>query len=219
MSFRLLGFLIFAIAPALSQESKSESGVEVRLLAEAVPDNLGKVFMQMGEAKSSSVVLPTNQLSKPLYCSDRTMALKTEDGGNSICSITLPVNGKSFVVVLVIAKSAGYDPIIVCSDDPAFKAGDVFFINRSNQTILGKLGGAQLILKPGESKKDRPTNPVEDTFYNIAFAIREPGGNKLISSSRWPIDNQLRSYVFFFNDAKGKTTFRAVDEYLVPAKP
>lgn len=36
-------------------------------------------------------------------------------------------------------------------------------------------------------------------------------------AGRWPIDKQLRSYVFFFTNARGKTTYRAVDEYMAAA--
>lgn len=57
------------------------------------------------------------------------------------------------------------------------------------------------------------------TYYDIAFATREPTGDKLLSSSRWPVENHLRTYLFFFTNAQGRTTFRGVDEYLTADKP
>ncbi|MEO5714117.1 MAG: hypothetical protein ABIT37_11575 [Luteolibacter sp.] len=220
---RLLLFLCLAL-PAIAQEpvKKSENGLRVQFLAEQFPEALGKVFLLFEKEKTEPFDLPTNRLSEPVPVPGRVMVLKTVDKEVPLCTITLPENGKAFAVVLVTANPSGFTPIIVRTDDPGFKAGDVLFINHSEKTILGKLGGTPLVLKPGESKKDHPTNPIENTYYDIAFATREETGDKLISSSRWPIDNQLRSYLFFFTNAQGKTTFRAVDEYLDPpaaAKP
>jgi hypothetical protein len=221
MSFRVLIPLLALLSPVIAQEkptSPAESGkLQVRLLAEFAPENLGKVFLLTGEIKSNAIDLPVNFLSQPAAVSARTMVLKTVDKEIPLCSITLPEQGSAFAVILVTAKPAGYKPIVVRTDDPAFKAGDVFFINRSDKIVLGKLGTSPLILKPGETAKSRPTGAIDNTYYDIAFATREEAGDKLLSSSRWPIDNQLRSYLFFFTNAQGRTTFRAVDEYLTPA--
>lgn len=220
ISCRFLGFFLVILSPVLGQENTPAKapgkGIQVRLLAEQAPAALGKVYLVSGEAKSASITLPTNQLSEPLTATSRVMALKMENKDAGLCNITLPELGNSFAVVLVTAKPAGYSPIVVRTDDPAFKAGDVIFINRSDKTVLGKLGTTPLILKPGQSTKNRPSGAVDGKFYDIAFATREEKGDKLISSSRWPIDNQLRSYVFFFTNGQGKTSFRAVDEYLTP---
>lgn len=219
----LILFCVFVTA-AFAQDpepaKKSESGLRVQLLAEQFPESAGQVFLEFEKEKSGLFDLPTNRLSDPVAVSGRVMVLKSANKEVPLCTIHLPENGKAFAVVLVVAKPAGFSPIVVRTDDPSFKAGDVLFINRSEKTILGKLGGARLVLSPGESKKERPTNPIENAYYDIAFATREAaGGDKLISASRWPIDNHLRSYLFFFTSAQGKTTFRAVDEYLEPAQP
>lgn len=227
MSLRLFCLIAALFSPVLAEgekpaAKKSESGIEVKFLAEVVPDSLGKMKIVSGKTQSTPFDLPTDFLSQPVMVQDRTMVLKTAEKDIPLCSITLPETGSSFAVVLVTAKPSGYQPIIVRSDDPAFKAGDVFFINRSEKTVLGKLGTAALTLKPGQTTISRPAGPRGNAFYDIAFATREEAGDKLISSTRWPIDNLLRSYVFFFTNAQGKTTFRAVDEYLtapVAAKP
>lgn len=36
---------------------------------------------------------------------------------------------------------------------------------------------------------------------------------------RWPVDKQVRSYVFFVQDANGRITYRAVDEFVPRDKP
>ncbi|MES2440806.1 MAG: hypothetical protein V4584_17200 [Verrucomicrobiota bacterium] len=223
MSIRFIYLFFALLAPAAAQDkasSKAGGKIQVAFLAEMAPENLGNVFLQLGDQeKSEPFVLPTNRLSDPVGVASRVMVLKTLNKEIPLCKITLPEAGGEFAVVLVTAKPTGYQPIIVRTDDPSFKAGDVFFINRSQNTVLGKLGTTPLVLKPGESAKSRPSGAIDNTYYDIAFAIREQGGDKLISSSRWPIDNELRSYLFFFTNAQGRTAFRAVDEYLKAEKP
>jgi hypothetical protein len=223
MTVRCFALFLALLVPAISQETvpakKSKSDIQVKFLAEAFPESLGKVFLLLGETKSESFELPVNRLSEPIPVPARTMVLKLVNKEVALCPVTLPEAGKSFAVVLVTAKPAGFKPIVVRTDDPGFRAGDVYFINRSEKTVLGKLGTTPLVLKAGETTKSRPSGAVDNTYYDIAFAIREETGDKLISSSRWPIDNDLRSYLFFFTNAQGRTTFRAVDEYFTPAKP
>ncbi|RYD20150.1 MAG: hypothetical protein EOP88_16225 [Verrucomicrobiaceae bacterium] len=219
MSLRQIAFALFLLIPTFISAQESDSDIQVELLAEQFPESLGQVCLHFEKEKSAAFDLPTNRLSNPVGATARTMVLKTVNKEIPLCTIKLPEKGKAFAIVLVTAKPSGFSPIIVRKDDAAFNAGDVFFINRSEKTILGKLGGTPLVLKPGESKTDRPSKPVDNTYYNIAFATRESNGEKLISSTRWPIDNHLRSYLFFFTNAQGKTTFRAVDEYLEKKAP
>lgn len=224
MHLRLIPALALALAcfshgQETQENKKSEKGLQVRLLAEVAPPELGKVYLAIGEARTAAVVLPTNEFSQPVPVSAREMILKTENKDVSLCPIQLPEGGKHFAVILVTAKPAGYRPIIVRTDDPTFKIGDVMFINRSEKIVLGKLGDTPLVLNPGEFKKAKPSNPKENAYYDIAFAIREPSGDRLISTTRWPIDQSLRSYVFFFTNADGRTTFRAVDEFVAPVPP
>lgn len=226
MSLRFFGLILALVLPVTAQDkpsSKAAGSLQVKFLAEQAPESLGNVFLQLGEKeKSPGFALPTNHLSEPVVVAVRIMVLKTLDKEIPLCTINLPDAGSEFAVILVTAKPAGYQPIVVRTDDPSFKAGDVLFINRSEKTVLGKLGTTPLILKPGETAKSRPSGPIDNTYYDIAFATREETGDKILSSSRWPIDNQLRSYLFFFTNAQGRTTFRAVDEYLTPpatAKP
>lgn len=219
----LLALLFPVSAQDQPKPKKSEGGVQVRLLAEVVPPNLGKVYLATAdgksteEVKSNAVDLPTTELSPPIVVPAREMLLKTVEKGITLGTVKLPDEGKSFAIILVAAKPAGYRPIVVRTDDPNFKIGDVMFINRSEKTVLGKLGDTPLIVKPGEVTKSRPSNPKENAYYDIAFAVREPTGDRLISTTRWPIDETLRSYVFFFTNAEGRTTFRAVDEFIAPA--
>ncbi|BCU77576.1 hypothetical protein [Luteolibacter sp. LG18] len=221
MTKRLFGFLLLVLTQPLAAQDhapatppKKDEGPQVRFLAERVPPNLGDVVMQVGDNKSTAFTLPVNQLSEPQAASGRAFTLKTADKGTPLCPVTLPEDGKSFAVILVLAPPSAYAPVVVRTDDPDFKSGDVFFINRSAQPVLGKVGDTKVGLRPGESRKLRPTNPVNNTYYDVAFGVQEGDKNRVISTTRWPIDNLQRSYVFFFTSTDGTTTFRAVDEFL-----
>ena len=218
MSLRLPLCLLAALTlPLAAQKSKSsgksESGLTLRLLADAVPEGQGKVLLQSEASKSDPLDLPTAALSEPIAVSARSVVLKAADKDSPLCTITLPPEGKSFAVLLAPEKPAGYIPFVVRIDDNTFKAGDLFFINCSAKTLVLKLGGTELVLEAGKTVKSHPTDPVDNAYY-VDISERDPAGDKVITSSRWPVDTHLRSYVFFSTNARGRTTYRAVDEYL-----
>ena len=197
-------------------EAPKKGAIQVKFLAEQVPAGMGQVYLAMDKLKSKPFVLPTNNLSQPVGVAVRDLVLRTETKDLPLASITLPGEGKAFAVVLVAAKPSGYKAIVVRSDDPGFRAGDVYFINRSARQVQGRLGSTQIMLEPGTVTKSRPASPKQNSYYDVAFASREDDGWKIISQSRWPVDNQVRSYVFFFTSADGRTRFRSVDDYILP---
>lgn len=222
MPIRTFLIVIAILLPHLSlgqgESKKDKNGYTVKLLAESFPSNLGKVCLQTADAKSQPFELPTNRLSDAIIVPDRAMVLKLDGKDLPLCKIALPAKGKSFIVVLLTAKPSGFTPTVIGTDDPAFKAGTVFFMNRSDTTILGKLGNTPLVLKAGDSTFAKPSGAVDNTYYKIAFGTRDgKSPDKMISSTRWPVEETSRTFVFFFTNAAGKTTYRAVDEYLTPA--
>ena len=70
------------------------------------------------------------------------------------------------------------------------------------------------MLAPDKTAITRPEGATEGAFYDVAFAARTATGDKLLSTVRWPIDEQIRSYVFFIQDPNGRVTYRAVDEFM-----
>lgn len=222
---RLLLAAVLA-ATALAPQSHAQSAPEipkgaltVRLLAEVVPEAIGKVCLVAGDARTAALDLPANNVSDPIPVAGRTLQLRTVEKNLNLCSFTLPEAGKSFVVIFSPAKPAGYHAEMVRTDDPSFRRGDVFFLNRTEKTILGKLGSKPLVLAPGKSAITRPEGATDGAYYDIAFAARGEAGDKLLSTVRWPLDDQIRSYVFFVQDPSGRITYRAVDEFMPADKP
>ncbi|MEO5716881.1 MAG: hypothetical protein ABIT37_25600 [Luteolibacter sp.] len=224
ISLRVLCLLSAAILPLSAQKAKaaqkpdkSDNGITVRLVASDVQEGQEKVFIQTDEKKSEPLDLPTNRLSDPVAVAGRSIVLKAVAGEAALCNVTLPGEGRSFVVLLAAEKPTGYASVVVRADDPDFKAGDVFFLNRSTKTLVMKLGGTELVIEPGQSAKSRPTTAV-DNMYQVLISERDTAGDKLISSTRWPAEDAARSYVFLTTDDRGRTIYRAVTEHLEAEK-
>lgn len=219
MTTRLpLLLLAFTSLPFSADIAKAaEQGLTLRLLACEVTKEPAKVFLQTKKSKSEVFELPSSALSEPMAVSARSVELKSPDNDVSLCSITLPAEGKSFAVLLAPEESAGFVPLIVRLDDAAFKAGDYCFVNHSANTVVLKLGGNEVILEAGNVVKSRPTEPAGNNHYIITMSSRSESGDKVFASTRWPVETKNRSYIVFLNGSNGRTTYRAVDEYVEDA--
>jgi hypothetical protein len=217
---RLL-FTSLLLISGLHAQTQVAKDLQVRFLAERSPQQIGQVVMAVGENRSTPFDLPSNYLSTPLTPTARTFNLRAVTPDVSLASITLPEDGKSFIVLLIPAKEGGFKPIVIRSDDPAFKSGDVYFYNHSPKVILGYVGTAKFSLEAGKGMVLRPTGARAENFYDVGFGVREEQGDRTLSQTRWPVDDKVRSYVFFFvNPSTSLLDFRAVDEFIPPpAKP
>jgi len=220
----LLGSLPWAVAPATAQDTAKPTPhpIQLRVLAEVVPENLGQVYFVSGKTKTPAFDLPVNNVSDPILVHSRELQLNLVTKDLPLCKLVLPDAGSSFIVILCPTKPSGYRAEIIRADDPSFKRGDVFFLNRTEKIILGKLGSKRLVMPAASSAISRPQGATNGAYYDIAFAARDPSGDKLLSTVRWPVDEQIRSYVFFIQDANGRVTYRAVDEFIgapPPASP
>jgi len=220
MKLFLLSVLFLLIIPLSGQETgkPGNSSIMIRMLAMVVPPELGKVYLISDEVRSSEFDLPVNNVSEPLTVSRRTFSLKTSEKDEVLCNIMLPEEGKRFVVVLSPAKKSRYTAHVIRTDDLSFRKGDCFFVNFTHKAILGKLGTNKFLLESGKVAVTRPEGARAGNFYDIAFASRGAEGDRLLSTSRWPVDNQIRSYVFFVEDSVGHISYRAIDEFVMKEK-
>jgi hypothetical protein len=214
----LLGLGFLSVSHGQNALGEKKPRLLVKLLAVVVPENLGQVYLLSGDAKTAAFDLPANNVSDAQAVSQRSITLHTINEDLPICSISLPEGGNEFIIVLSPTKPSGYRSIVVRTDDPGFRRGDVFFLNLTTKTVLGKLGTRPLVLESGKSAMNRADGPKEKGYYDIAFATRQENEDRLFSSSRWPIDDQIRSYLFFLEDPTGRITYRAVDEFLPAEK-
>ena len=212
----LFSLLFLTLLPA--QES-GRGEVKVRFLAERAPANLGQVELLAGKIRSAAFDLPMNHLSEPQAPPARAFSVCQSGKEAPLATVTLPESGKAFIILLIPVPAGGYKPVVIPSDDPSFKPGDVYFYNHSDKPVLGYVGTAKFILQPATGQTLRPAGAKPENYYDVGFGVREKEGDRALSTTRWPVDPQQRSYVFFFlNPKSNRLDFRAVDEFVPPQK-
>jgi hypothetical protein len=201
------------------EKEKDKDGIKVRFLAEQAPKEIGEVTLAVEDKHSANFTLSANNLSEPQVAPARAFKLQTVIKNLPLAAIALPDAGKSFIVLLVPVPTGGFKPLVLRADDPGFKPGDTYFYNHSDKTVLGFVGTAKFTLEPGKGQSLHPEGARPEKFYDVGFGVREKDGDKPLSSTRWPVEPNIRSYVFFFTNSQTKRVdFRAVDEFVDPEK-
>lgn len=207
--------LSFILAPLLSAQVPGRGDLSVRLLAERVPPGIGQVVLIADDKATQPFDLPVNHLAEAIVPPARVFGIRSAEGEARLASVTLPEAGRSFIVLLVPAAGGGYSPVVIPAEDPSFRGGDTYIYNHADKTVIGYVGTTTFTLAPGSGRIVRPAGPREETFYDVAFGVREPEGDRPLSTTRWPIETRVRAYVFFFNNpTTQRVDYRAVDEYL-----
>lgn len=214
----ILSLLLLAVAPARGQSPAAKGGPNVRFLAERGAEETGKVVLVAEEMKSAPFDLPTKFLSDPVPAPKRAFRVWSSARNAALASVSLPERGDAFIVLLVPAATGGYKPVVIADKDPSFRPGDVYFYNHADKTVLGYVGTAKFILESGKSIAVRPAGAKDEgRYYEVGLGVREKDGDRPLSTSRWPAQKQVRTYVFFFlNPRTQRLDFRAVDEFVDP---
>jgi hypothetical protein len=215
----VLAILAAAVIPAASSLAQDRQGADARLtlrfVAERAPEALGPVAIASGENRSDAFVLPERHLSDPVVMQGRSAALVSVEQNARIANLKAPETGRDFVVLLIPAETGGYQGVFVPAKDPSFRPGDAYFYNHSDAVIIGYVGRTSFSLSPGQGRVVRPTQPREEGFYDVGFGVRSADGDRPLHDTRWPVETNIRSYIFFFSNPRtGNPTFRAVDEFI-----
>lgn len=211
--------LLLVLAPFLSaQQGDSKRGLKVRFLAERAPAEIGQVMLAAKEVKTAPFDLPVNHLSAAQTPPERVFAVWSAAKNVSLATVTLPENGDSFIVILIPSEKGGYSPIVISANNPDFKAGDIYFYNHADKPVLGYVGKSKFTLNPAKGTTLRPEGPSgEGKYYDVGLGFRDTEGDRTLSMARWPVQEGIRMYVFFFvNSRTQRIDFRAVDEFVEP---
>jgi hypothetical protein len=221
MTKLILVFLSLLSLPLSAQSSAPKGALKVRFLAERSPAGTGQVSLVAKEAKSPLFDLPISHLSAPQTPPERVFAVWSTGLNVSLATVTLPEEGNQFIVLLVPSKEGGFKPVVISAKDTGFRPGDIYFYNHADKTVLGYVGTATFTLEPGMGKSLRPDGAKGDNlYYDVGLGVREKEGDRTLSKARWPVQKQMRMYVFFYiNPTNGRLDFRAVDEFVEPEAP
>lgn len=194
----------------------AEGGITVRLLACEVTK--APIELVVATKDSSSVVeVPSASFSSPVTVAGRLLEIKAADGGELLCSATLPEEGRSFALFLAPREPGGSAPVIVRLDDDSFRPGDFQFINHTTKTVVMKLGATEVVAETNGTAKGRPTGAVDNRYYIVTMSTRGESGDKIFASTRWPVDESKRGYIVCLVGPGGRFTYRSIDEFV--AKP
>ncbi|MFK7912203.1 MAG: hypothetical protein AB8F34_16625 [Akkermansiaceae bacterium] len=216
---RILFICIVVFCCTASAAPLKKGEVEVRLLAERIPKNLGKIVLANKEARSDPFDLPMNNLSRPQKPPARLFSIWSVDRNASLANIRLPEEGNSFVILLLLDPKTGYQPVIMPFNRANFKGGDIYFHNNSDKTVMGILGKAKFSLNPRRGTVVTPRGFGDQRYYHVTLGIKHADRNEVIKSMKWPSSKITRNYVFFYMDpVRKRITYRAVDEFIMPKR-
>lgn len=189
--------------------------IEVRFAAQTAPPKLGELVMTTDDSRSAPFALPLNHLSEPQTAPGRAFRLEMEEKPTVLATVTLPAAGNDFVILLVPGVKSGFEPVVVPARDGSFRPGDYYLHNVSRESVLGQVGTTKFVIPPRKGQVVRPRGAREGRFYDVSLGVREGNKPRVISTSRWPVGKQMRTYVFFFDNPKRKDVdFRAIDEFV-----
>jgi hypothetical protein len=216
--FRTLVLLIVLLESAVGQSARTEAALRVRFLAERMPPEIGQVALAAKDAKTAPFDMPVNHLSEPQTPPQRLFSVWSMGKNVSLATVTLPEKGDNFVVLLIPALEGGFKAVVIAAKDKEFAPGDIYFYNHADKTVLGFVGTAKFVLDPASGKVLRPAGAEpEGRYYQIGLGVREKEGDRPLSTARWPVQKDMRMYVFFFiNPRTQRLDFRAVDEFVEP---
>lgn len=218
LALLLAASIAVTLTPAVLAQKPQGKGASVRFLAERTPGNIDTVQMKAGELTSEGFKLPHNHLSPAIDSPARAFIIQPTGTEVPLAKVTLPEKGDNFIILLIPERKGGYNPVVISAGDPEFRPGDVYFYNHADKTVLGYVGTSKFILKPGLGKSLHPTGAKDGLYFDVGFGVREKEGDRPLSTTRWPVEKDMRSYVFFFlNPKTERLDFRAVDEYVPPA--
>jgi len=204
--------ILGVVVPAAAASGRK---IEVRFAAQTAPPQLGDLVMTTEEARSDPFALPLNHLSEPQTAPGRAFRLEPAAKPLVLCTVTLPAAGNDFVILLVPAGKSGFEPVVIPARDATFRPGDYYLHNVSRKPVLGKVGTTKFVIPPRHGQVVRPQGAREGRFYDVLLGVSEGERSRVISASRWPVGNQMRTYVFFFdNPTRKDVDFRAIDEFV-----
>ena len=209
---RLLLLSLLAAASVHAQEAARD--LKVRFLAESALPDVSQLVLVAGEKHSAAFDLPLKNLSASQAAPDRSFDLQAAGKAQALGKVTLPEGGKEFIVLLLPTPEGAYKAVVIPDKDTAFEAGSMYFYNNTDKAVVGHIGTSKVVLEPGTGRSLKPEGP-ENGAYDVAFSVREGEATRQISSTRWPVEAKMRSYIFFFvNPETKRIDFRAVDEFV-----
>lgn len=209
---RLFSCLLICLI-SMAGNSRAQDEVSVQFVSFPIVSAPQPVELFVGEGKTVTVELPTNNLS-PVYRVNRLsnwMLGKsgTDKEGKPTFEIygQTPVLSSAKQLVLVIRKgnkdSDGYELIPLASDGGGLRGGKYLFFNAAKVAIAGDVGSSKFALQPKKYilMAPKPSKETGERKY-LYITLYFPKGEKAqpFYTSTWRFSERARSMVFFYHD-------------------
>jgi hypothetical protein len=169
---------------------------------------------------SDPVTIGARSLSDSFGAPARQFALALPDqsveiGFRSVGEVTLPAQGKDFILLLE-PTAEKFKAHVIASREPRFVADSTLFFNASETPVMAVLGSDKTLIKPRVAVFAKAPSRGEKPFYQFILYQAVDGKPKPFFSSRWPHRDDVRCYAFIYRNEAGRLTYQAVSEHLMP---
>jgi|694.fasta_scaffold72208_1 hypothetical protein len=169
---------------------------------------------------SDPVTVGARGLSEKFNAPARQFALALPDqsveiGFRSVGEVTLPAQGKDFILLLE-PTAEKFKAHVIASRESRFVADSTLFFNASETPVVAALGSEKTLIKPRVAVFAKAPARGEKPFYQATLYQAVDGKPKPFFNSRWPHRDNVRCYAFIYRNEAGRLTYQAVDERLMP---
>ena len=215
---RLALILVTCLAALTVARAESNKDILLRFTSFGLKDGGGEYVVASGESLTPQFTIPDNGFSTPVPApGEGTVLALGKPGGTpfrSLATITLPENGKRFLVLVFPGKGDALKVVLIRADDPGFRPGHVMIMNLATVTLAADLGGEKFRFAPASQTIFRPRRKDDLANYQVRFYQVREGKPKLFAANLWPYFDKKRAFVFLYADpASASPTYRSIDEF------
>lgn len=215
LTIALIVAACFSTCMVLGEES---AGLAVRALLLVPGGPVVKLHLVSGEKVGEVVQIGAGGLSESFRPATRGFSLATPDtrqesGYRAVAKISLPEQGKDFIILLEPAKEM-FKVHVVNGREAAFAADCLLLFNASDTVLGASLGGSKVLVKQRVPVFVKAPPRGEKPFYQVTFYQPDNSKARPFANTRWPHRDASRCYVFFYRSETGRLTYQAVDESL-----
>jgi hypothetical protein len=207
----------FSACLAFGAESAGP-GVRALLLVPGGP--VVKLHPMSGALVGEAVQIGARGLSESFRPAAREFSLaipdsRQESGYRAVGKVTLPEQGRDFIILLEPAKQV-FNVHVVNGRDSRFGADCLLLFNASDTILGASLGGSKVLIKPRVAVFAKAPPRGDKSFYQVTFYQPDNSKARPFANTRWPHRDTSRCYVFFYRNEAGRLTYQAVDDSLTP---
>lgn len=219
-----------ATADNAAKNEPASGPVQVRLAAFPRAAEAGPVILRSADGErtfAEATPLPASGFGPPLIVPARDFHIAPAPSADSPADgrpphsadsgglrVSLPAEGRAFLVALLSKPGGGAEVLPVRADDPRAGKGRFLLLNRSPNPVRLELANDPIKLRPGQKQWWAP--PEDGTAarsFPVTMHVRSGNEWLRFAATRWVRNPSLRSYVFIFGDpANARVRYKVIED-------